>query len=95
LSLALGGPTYGWIHAAFTSLDKLQNLLNATSINIPVPVCTPTKDKVVSIKAQQQICHTLGWHQKFIEGSKHEILFERDTIRQYFWKTFDYFIEST
>jgi lysophospholipase len=90
-NLAIDRPTIGWVHAAFQSIDALDRLPPITDDCCPVLVCTALADQVVSISAQAEICEKHGWKQISFHGSKHEILQEVDTIRNYFWEAFDEF----
>ena len=90
-NLEIDRPTLGWLHAAFQSINALYCLPPITSGCYPVLVCTAGADQVVSISAQTDICEKYGWKQISFHGSKHEILQEVDTIRNYFWEAFDEF----
>lgn len=89
--LAVGGPTFGWVYAAFRSIDYLHSLQSHQGGICPVLVCTALSDKVVSISAQTKLCAKHGWKQISFEGSQHEILQEVDPIRNRFWEAFDKF----
>ncbi len=90
--LALGGVTYGWLSATFESIDILTGPGYVAGIHMPILLVSAGSDKVVSIKAQRQICRSMK-DCRFIEipGARHEILMETDAIRSIFWDAFDRF----
>ena len=93
--LALGGVTYGWLAAAFDSIDLLLGKGYAEKISSPVFIISAGRDKIVSETAQKAICSRM--HEcRFvsISDSYHEILKERDKVRNIFWREFDGFING-
>ena len=53
-------------------------------------------DQVVSIKAIEDLSIRLrAGAQIVLRGSRHEILQERDSIREQFWAAFDAFVRDT
>ncbi|MGM0451630.1 MAG: alpha/beta fold hydrolase [Thermodesulfobacteriota bacterium] len=90
--LALGGVTYGWLAAAFASIDTVKKPGYAGQIRTPTAMISATADRVVSRKAQKHICRRMP-RCRFIEieGARHEILKETDDIRNRFWTEFDRF----
>jgi lysophospholipase len=93
--LALGGVTYGWLAATFKSIDILYCAAYAGKINTPVLIVSAGRDRIVSEDAQRSIC-SLMKKGSFVSipDSYHEILKERDPVRQSFWKEFDKFAGS-
>ncbi|MGO2331370.1 MAG: alpha/beta fold hydrolase [Pseudoalteromonas nigrifaciens] len=77
--LQLGGVTYGWLQAAFTFIASVDKL----SINIPLFIASAERDEVVDNAAQYKLAnrHNQAIIKSFA-GAKHELLFERDEIRQ-------------
>ena len=90
--LGLGGPTLGWVAAAFGSIKKLRTASNASAALTPVLVCSALSDTVVSVTAQSDICQYAGWEQRRFENARHEILLETDSLRRDFWTAFDDFV---
>ena len=90
--VALGGPTFGWLNAAFESIRALSRLPQGSPRTCPVLLCTAMADTVVSVTAQTEMNAMLpDCEQVRIESARHETLFETDTIRQQFWQAFDRF----
>ena len=88
--IEMGGPTFGWLHAAFASIARLRKLCASGRPVCPVLMCTATADTVVSVAAQDEVCSALPTcTQLRIEGARHEILHESDDIRRRFWAAFD------
>ncbi len=93
--LAVGGGTYGWLNAAFRSIDVLAAPGYVERITTPVLIASSTDDRVVSRTAQKKLCSRLQ-DCRFIDimHAKHEILRERDPVRAQFWKAFDGFVRK-
>ncbi|MBF0572516.1 MAG: alpha/beta hydrolase [Desulfamplus sp.] len=85
--LALGGVTWGWLKAAFDSIDALNDKDILSKIRTAIWILSAEKDRVVSNKAQKQICQNLP-NGKFISipNSRHEILFETEGIKTLLWE---------
>ncbi len=93
--LALGGPTWGWLNAAYKSIDVILNKGYVSSITTPVLLVNAQKDKIVKRSVQERINHLLVNSSLIsIKNAFHEILFEKKEIRNIFWNEFDQFIES-
>ena len=91
--LALGGVTYGWLDAAFKSITRLKAPGYVEAIETPVLMMTAGADKVVSVAAQTALAARMPQcQQKIIPGARHEILMERDDLRNQFWKAFGGFV---
>lgn len=88
----MGGPTFGWLDAAFKSIARLRRLAASPGTHCPVLMCTADADRVVSVDAQNVIASALSsCRQLKIPGCAHEILHETDAIRDRFWQAFDEF----
>jgi lysophospholipase len=94
--LAVGGVTYGWLLAAFESIDIVRSPQFAAGITKPVLIAGAQRDRIVSVGAQKQICAMMP-HCTFhlIRGARHEILKESGSIQSEFWKAFDAFAGKT
>jgi lysophospholipase len=92
--LRLGGVTYGWLNAAFQSINTLSAPGYAEAIKTPILMAIGSADKVVSQKALINLAARLphGRHQ-MIAGARHELLIERNELRNQFWTAFDRFIK--
>jgi len=90
--LALGGLTYGWLEASLASIDILSGAGYPESIQAPVLIVSAGSDRIVSVKAQKQICERLpAGRILVIPRSRHEVLKENDQIHSAFWQAFDRF----
>ncbi len=90
--LALGGVTYGWLDAMFSSTEPLTKSGFVDEIRTPILIISAGADRVVSNKAQHAICAKIpDCTLKTIPGARHEILAETDSILSMFWKEFDEF----
>ncbi|NOI68442.1 alpha/beta fold hydrolase [Vibrio sp. 99-8-1] len=83
--MKLGGPSARWIWQALSAAK--QCTFEAKKIDIPLLLLQGSQDKIVSNSAQDTFITALKTTNndselKIIDGSKHEILFESDTIRE-------------
>ncbi|MGH6736058.1 MAG: alpha/beta fold hydrolase [Methyloceanibacter sp.] len=91
--LAVGPPTVGWLNAAFEAMAQLGSEKFAPRIRIPALMVAAGDDQVVSSKAIEDLASRLrAGSQLVLRGSRHEILQERDAIREQFWAAFDAYI---
>ncbi len=94
--LALGGATWGWLNAAYKSIDILLQKNYGSNIKTPVLIVNAQKDKLVSKTSQEKIYNRLPTCSYVsIKNSFHEIMFEKKDIRDTFWKHFDRFIDPS
>lgn len=91
--LALGGVTWAWLNAAYKSIDIISKDDYASTINTPVLIVNAQKDKLVKRSSQKKTadCLPIGSFIS-IKSSYHEIMFEKQYIRDAFWDQFDKFI---
>jgi len=92
--LAIGGPTVGWVKAAFIAMHRM-----TTESRFGNGWCTPSlvllagEDRVVSTPAGLHFAQKLRAEEIVtFPDARHEIMQERDSIRDVFWTTFDAFI---
>ena len=77
----LGGPTFRWVHLCLNAIQQLPKIL--PRIEIPVLVFQSERERIVSNKNMQKLTALLPQGQcEIIPHAKHEILFERDAIRE-------------
>ena len=93
--ISTGGVTFGWLNAAFDSIEVLNQPGFMERIKTRIIIFSADNDRVVCNKAQKRICERLP-HCTFIRisGSKHEIFQEKDIIRNQFWNAFQSFYNS-
>lgn len=79
--LGLGNPTFQWLHQCLNQVLKLPQALQ--KINIPVLILQAEQEKLICNQCTQNISQQyLSQVQlKTIVNAKHELLFERDQIR--------------
>ena len=80
--LRLGGPTFRWLHLCWKAIQGLAKIL--PRIEIPVLILQAEQEQIVNNKNLLKLNRTLpqGQHCE-IPQAKHEILFERDEIRDF------------
>ncbi len=92
-ALAIGAPTIGWINAAFRLMDEFADPEYPRRVLTPALVFGADDDRVVDARAVERFSTRLKAGRYLpILYAKHEILMERDMIRQQFWRAFEAFI---
>lgn len=93
---AVGDPTVAWIHAAFRFMRKFADSRYPLKIRLPTLIIAAGADPVCSTPATERFASRLkAGHAIVLPGAKHEILMERDEIREQFWAAFDAFVPGT
>ncbi|MFD0965711.1 alpha/beta fold hydrolase [Seminibacterium arietis] len=78
--LRLGSPTFRWIHLCLIAIKQLPSIL--PRIEIPVLILRAEKEKIVKNENLDQLATFLPQSKvQVVPNAKHEILFERDSIR--------------
>jgi lysophospholipase len=92
--LGLGWWTIGWAHAAFRLWRRFEDSDYARQIlGPPMLVVGSGRDRVVDLRATERFVSRLRSARLIvIDGAEHEILVERDALRDQFWAAFDKFI---
>lgn len=90
--LALGAPTFGWLEAAFRSMDLLRTEEFASLIESPVLLIGAAYDKLVDLGADIRLVQRLKRAMYVLLKAEHEIMMERDEVRGAFWSCFDAFV---
>ena len=94
--LAMGGVTFGWLKAAFESINRLNAPGFAEEIPHPVFIAAAGQDSVVDNARARQFADRLPrGHFITIGDARHEILRETDPVRAMFWRLADEFLEAT
>lgn len=94
--VAIGDPTIGWVDSAFEMMRRFADPEYPRRTLTPTLVICAGSDTVVSVSAVERFGNRLkAGHVVTIPHSRHEILMERDAIRQQFWAAFDAFIPGT
>jgi lysophospholipase len=91
--IRLGGPTWGWLEAAYRSMNRAMSKGFPEAIETPVLIIGAGRDRVVDTSAEREFASRLphGTYLEF-EDAEHEILMESDSIRARFWMAFDAFV---
>ena len=93
--LAIDAPTIGWLKAALDTIETVNSERFAPRIRVPVLMLVPGDDQIVSSKAVEGLAIRLrAGSQIVLRGSRHEIMQERDSIREQFWAAFDAFVHG-
>jgi len=87
-----GGVTVQWAGTAAWASKRLRR--NAYKINIPLFVYTASEDEIVDPIGQARFCSNAPECKRFVvEGARHEILMEKDSLRQgpmnHMWLSFE------
>ena len=91
--LFLGGPTIGWSSAAFRAMRRFDDPDFPRRANTPILIVASGADRVTDTAAAERFAARLrGGRIVVIEGAEHEILIERDALRDQFWAAFDAFV---
>ncbi len=94
--LALGGVTYGWLQAAFDSIDRVAAPGYARGLTIPILIVRATEERIVSREAQERFCRQApDCRLVDIPEARHEVLVETDAKRRLVWEAFDRFVSET
>ncbi len=93
--LAVGGMTIGWLNAAMASMAVLMEPSYARGVEVPVLLVCAGQDQRVDNRA----CHAFAAMAPdvtlvTISDAEHEILMERDAIRERFWESFTAFLRG-
>lgn len=91
--LGIAGPTNRWTHECLKAIQTLKDSDFTTTIHTPTLIVTASSDQIVSSNAAEQFAAALrAGHATSIPTAQHEIMMERNMLRQQFWAAFDAFI---
>jgi lysophospholipase len=94
--LGLGSPTLGWVQAAARSIMQINAFQFASSIRVPMLIVASGNDSIVSMRAIETLAgRTKNCQLLVVAGAKHEILQERDELREQFWAAFDAYVPGS
>lgn len=92
-ALVIGGITYGWLEAAFKSIEILNASRLPEKLKLPVCFILAGKESVVDAAATEAFIARMAEATVVtLKDARHEILKERDDIRNNFWQIFDSFV---
>ncbi|MGO4573563.1 alpha/beta fold hydrolase [Microvirga sp. 2TAF3] len=93
---AIGAPTVAWLDAAFRFMKRFTDPRYALKIRLPTLIIAAGADPVCATPATERFAARLkAGHAIVIPGARHEIMMERDDIREQFWAAFDAFIPGS
>ncbi|EIM27324.1 alpha/beta fold hydrolase [Microvirga lotononidis] len=93
---AIGAPTVAWLDSAFRFMKRFADPAYAVKIRVPTLIVAAGADPVCATPATERFAARLKAGSAIvIPGARHEILMERDSIREQFWAAFDAFIPGT
>jgi lysophospholipase len=93
--IRLAGPTWGWLEAAYRSMNCMTAPGFAEAITTPCLLFGAGRDRIVKTEAVRDFAHRLPRGTYFeIAEAKHEILMENDAVRATFWSAFDAFVAA-
>ncbi len=91
--LGIGSPTIGWVHSAFRAMTATALPGVPESFRVPTLVLSAALDRIVDPRASDRFATRIrGGGHLLVRGSRHEIMMERDEIRDMFWAAFDAFM---
>jgi lysophospholipase len=94
--LSLGAPTLGWVTAATSSIKLLNSPEFLENVRAPLLIAAAGNDQIVSTLASERFASQVKNCKLFvIAGSHHEVLQERDQLRDQFWAAFDAFVPGS
>jgi lysophospholipase len=90
--LGLGSATYGWLHQAFRSMQMINDPTHLAAIRVPILFVLGGDDKIADSQFVEGYAARLKLARSItLPYSRHEIMQERDDLRQQFWAAFDAF----
>ena len=94
--LVVGAPTFAWVHAANRAMREMTRYEFGASVQVPVLLVAAGDDRVVSTSAVARLSRELrAGAYVVVPGARHELLMERNSLRELFWAAFDTFIPGS
>jgi len=94
--LRVGGVSFGWVAAALRAGKAVRTTLPLGRVRTPVLLLSAPGDRVVRADAQRWVARRLG-NATLVEHpeARHELLMERDALRDRVWADIDAFLDKT
>jgi lysophospholipase len=92
--LRVGGVTWGWIDAAFRSIDVVMNTPETTAaVDLPILLLSPGQDTLILPGAHEALSR-LYRNCRLVKypDARHEVMMETDDIRSRAWADIDHFL---
>jgi len=94
--LGLGAPTIAWVRAAVESMTIVNAFGFPPQVHVPVLMIAAGEDRVVSNLAIEELAMQLrAGARVVIDGARHELLQEREGLREQLWAAFDAFVPGS
>ena len=91
--LAIGPVSIGWTHAAFRAMAQLRKIKRGQSLSCPTLIVAAGRERITETEACREFAKRLANVScVVIDEAHHEILMERNELREQFWAAFDSFI---
>ena len=91
--LGVGRPTIGWLDAAFQAMAAFRSDSVLQHISLPVLTVAGSSDRVTETRAAISMTERLAHGQAIVlDRCRHDVLMERDSVRDRFWAAFDGFV---
>lgn len=95
-TLSIGGPTIGWVAAALHVVHQFHQPDFAKEWRVPTLMILGDQDRVVSSPAALAFVKRLrGTNALVVRDARHELMQEREGLRNQFWAAFDAFVPGT
>lgn len=93
---AVGDPSIAWLTGAFRAMKRLADPAVPGRITLPTLIIAAGADPVCGTHITERFARGLrAGHILVLPDARHEILSERDAIRQDFWAAFDAFMPGS
>ncbi|MEM8854500.1 MAG: alpha/beta fold hydrolase, partial [Pseudomonadota bacterium] len=90
--LMTGAPTIGWVHAALKAMTRLERTMGRP-LAIPTLFMASARDSIVSTPAIDRFAKSVpGGGYILVPDAEHQLLIERDELRNLFFAAFETFI---
>ncbi|VTZ49976.1 Alpha/beta hydrolase [Methylocella tundrae] len=94
--IAIGAPTIGWANAAFRLMGRFRDAEYPRRVLTPVLIIGAGADAVVDTRATEAFaCRLKAGRCITLRHAQHEIMLEREAIREQFWAAFDAFVPGS
>lgn len=95
-ALALGSPTIGWVYAAFRAMTETAFPGVPEGFRVPTLVLSAAQDRIVDPHASDRFAARIrGGGHLLLRGARHELMMERDVVRDQFFAAFDAFVPGS
>ena len=91
--LGIGSATNSWTNSACRSMKRILKFKFIRAIDVPMLIIASGSDQIVSTPSIEKITPKMrAGHHIVIRNARHEVMLERDELREQFWAAFDAFI---